>query len=112
MGTGVLVGGGIGVEVGTGVHVGTGVGVGVGNGVYVGLGVAVGTRVGVAVGGTGVSAGMLVGVADFSLTATVWLESICILAVLPSMLKTGPTHSSTCQPCLGRMSMVTIIPNE
>ena len=84
----------------------------VGLGVAVGNGVAVG-GIGVSAGGKGVSVGVAVGgVVSFNLTATDWLESICMLAVFPSMLNTGPTHSSTCQPCLGRMSMVTIIPNE
>ena len=88
--------------------VGTGVGVAVGTGV----GVAVGSGVGVGVG-TGVAVGVAVGgVVDFNLTATLWLESIFISAVVPSTLKTGPIHLSTCQPCLGRMSMVTIIPCE
>ena len=48
-------------------------------GVDVGVAVAgAGVSVRAAVGGIGVSVGMLVEVVDFNLTATVWLESICI----------------------------------
>ena len=61
------------------------------------------------VGGIGVAVG---GAVRFILTPTNWPESICILAVLQSMLKTGPNHSSTSQPSLGSMSMLTTIPCE
>ena len=98
---------GVGFSVGLGVTV-TLITFAVGDGVattVVGVGAITATGVGVLVGVAPVAVG-------FNLTAIDWLESIYILAVLPSMLKTGPTHSSTCQPCLGRMSMVTTIPCE
>ena len=103
---------GVGVAVGgNGVVVG-GIGVSVGAAVGTGVGVAVGSGVGVGVG-IGVSVGVaLAGVVDFYITATAWLASICILAVVPSTLKTGPIHLSTCQPGWGRMSIVTIVPFE
>ena len=79
-------------------------------GTDVGVGVLVG-GIGVLVAGIGVSVGIGVGgVVDFSNTATLWLEFISICAVVPSMLITGPTHLSSCQPCFGSMSMVTVIP--
>ena len=59
-----------------------------------------------------VAVGRGVGGARFILIATVRLESICILALLPYMLKTGPIHSSTYHPCLGSMYMVTPVPCE
>lgn len=62
----------------------------VGNGVTVGIGAGVATTAEGAGAITATGVGVLVGVAPddvgFNLTATVWLESICILAVLPSML--------------------------
>ena len=93
---------------GKGVYVGTVVGVGkdVGVGAVVGVGIGDGVT-------DGVGAGVAVGTSNrTNLTTTVCVAFMSIFAVLPDTLNTGPTHSSNFQPCLGRTSMVTILPDR
>jgi hypothetical protein len=108
MGIGVGAGVGVGIAVGTNVGVGVGIGVGVGSGVDLGTGVGDGIGVGVTVG---VGAEVAVGNSGWTnRTMTVWVAIISIFAVLPDTPKTGPIHSSTFQPDLGRTSIVTVRP--
>ena len=93
---------GKGVYVGIVVRVGEAVGVGVGEGVGTGVGVMVGVGTGVAVGCASWT----------NLTTTVWVAFISVFAVLPDTPKTGPTHSSSFQPCFGRTSIVTVLPER
>ena len=106
--TGVGVGDGVGIGVGVGRGVGSSVGFGVSVAFGVGVDVAVGVNVGAAVGVGGIKVGTS---SRTSLTITVWVASMSILAVFPDTPYTGPTHSSTSHPALGRTSMVTVLPN-
>ena len=82
------------VGVGTAVAVGTGLGVGVGVGVGAGVGVAVEPGGSVGKGDAGSESPACV-----SLTTTdLLLTSIFTYAVFPSVVSTGPIHSSTTQP--------------